>query len=89
LDLRTAARFAERYRLVAPKGPAGSVVFFHATTVHGSVPSMSPSRRDLALIAFNSVENSLLSVERPRPVFSASRTFEPVECCADDALLRL
>jgi ectoine hydroxylase len=59
LDSQTAARLAKRYPLVAPKGSPGSVVLFHSTTVHGSVPSMSPSSRDLVLIAFNSVENTL------------------------------
>jgi hypothetical protein len=89
LDSQTAARLATRYPLVAPKGSPGSVVLFHSTTVHGSVPSMSPSSRDLALIAFNSVENTLQPVRQPRPQYSASRDFDPVGCCPDDIFEKL
>ena len=32
----------KEHGLVAPKGPAGSVVFFHGCTLHGSASNMSP-----------------------------------------------
>jgi ectoine hydroxylase-related dioxygenase (phytanoyl-CoA dioxygenase family) len=64
--------------IVAPKGPAGSVLFFDGNVVHGSAPNMSPLDRMLALVTYNSVHNTPAPRENPRPDFLCSRDFTPV-----------
>jgi ectoine hydroxylase len=43
--------------LVAPKGKAGSVLFFNASVVHGSATNISPFSRRLAIVTYNAVDN--------------------------------
>jgi ectoine hydroxylase-related dioxygenase (phytanoyl-CoA dioxygenase family) len=64
--------------IVAPKGPAGSVLFFDGNVVHGSAPNMSPFDRMLALVTYNAVSNAPALREKPRPEFLCSRDFAPV-----------
>ena len=44
--------------MVSPKGPAGSVVFFHSEVVHGSSTNMSPFPRRLLIVTYNDVDNA-------------------------------
>lgn len=87
LDRGTVARMVTQHGIVAPKGPAGSVIFFHGNLVHGSVPNMSPFDRALAFITYNSVENILPHREKPRPEFLVSRDSSPVVPLSNEALL--
>ena len=87
LDRDTVARLVSRHGMVAPKGPGGSVLFFHGNLAHGSSPNMSPFDRALALVTYNSVENTLLPVNNPRPDFLASHDYRPVVPLTDDTLL--
>ena len=80
------ARLVEKYGMVAPKGPAGSLLFFHGDIVHGSAANMSPFDRNLVFVTFNHVENIPLPVKEPRPEFLASRDYTPVEPLADSVL---
>lgn len=64
--------------IVAPKGPAGSMLLFHSSIVHGSTNNMSPFNRTSVIISLNSVENALRDVANPRPEFVACRDFAPV-----------
>lgn len=86
LDRATVARQVTRYGIQAPKGPFGSVLFFHGNIIHGSAPNMSPFDRALAIATYNSVENVLAAVERPRPSFLSSRSYRPIVPLHDDAL---
>ncbi len=77
----TQSTLAEAVRargMVAPKGAAGSVLFFSPSIFHGSAPNMSPFDRTLALVSYNSVENRLADVPEPRPWFLAERDFTPL-----------
>lgn len=79
--------WAHRFGIVAPKGPAGSVLFFHGCIIHGSAPNMSPWRRAMTLASYNRVDNAL---RRPtRPDFVALREFAPIEPLDDDCLAEL
>jgi ectoine hydroxylase len=80
---RVAALVAEE-KIVAPKGPTGSVLFFHCNIVHGSVPNMSPFDRRIAYVTFNSVQNHLVPLANERPSFMANRDFTPVVAAEDD-----
>lgn len=77
VDKQTLAAWVNKCGMYAPKGPKGSVLLFHADIIHGSAPNMSPFNRQLAIITYNSVENTLKPVENPRPDFLASRDFSP------------
>lgn len=79
VDQQTLTTWVNKKGMVAPKGPAGSVLLFHANIIHGSAPNMSPFDRKLVIISFNSVENALRPVAKPRPEFLASRDFSPVK----------
>jgi ectoine hydroxylase len=87
LNQKIVARLVEQYGMVAPKGPAGSVLFFHGNIVHGSAANMSPFARNLVLVTFNHHENIPIPTKEPRPEFLASRDYRPVEPLAETALL--
>lgn len=70
--------------IAAPKGPAGSTVFFHGCTVHGSAPNMSPWGRSMLFSSLNLVENY---IRRPtRPDFLALQDFTPLEPLGDSCI---
>ena len=79
LDQSVIARLTEKYGMIAPKGPAGSVLFFDSNLVHGSAANMSPFDRNLMLVTFNHIENIPIPAKEPRPEFLASRDATPVE----------
>jgi len=72
--------------IVAPKGPAGSVLFFDANIVHASPSNLSPFDRAVAFVTYNSVENIPAEVEKPRPDFLVDRQVIPIVPLGDDAL---
>jgi len=87
LDKGVIAGLVKKYGLVAPKGPAGSVLFFHSNLVHASATNMSPFDRNLVLVTFNHCENVPIVVKEPRPEFLASRDSTPVEPLAGSILV--
>lgn len=71
----------EDREIVAPKGPAGSVVFFDCNTMHSSNGNLSPTPRVNLFAVYNSVENAVVDPfcgRPPRPEYLAERTVEPV-----------
>jgi ectoine hydroxylase len=72
--------------IAAPKGPAGSVLFFDANIVHASPSNLSPFDRAVAFVTYNSVENIPAPVEKPRPDFLVDRQVAPIVPLGDDAL---
>ena len=72
------ARMVGENGIVAPKGPPGSVLFFHPDVVHGSATNMSPFGRNIVVINFNSTENLPVVGENQRPEFLASRDYRPI-----------
>ncbi|MFF4935005.1 phytanoyl-CoA dioxygenase family protein [Streptomyces griseofuscus] len=80
------AACVERGGMVSPKGPAGSVVFFHPETVHGSAANMAPYPRRLAIITYNDVANPPRPLGEPRPEYLASRSVTPLTV-EDEALI--
>lgn len=66
----------EDRQIVAPKGPAGSVLFFDCNTMHGSNGNLSPHPRINLFSVYNSVDNQLTNPfcdRAPRPEFLAER----------------
>ena len=70
--------------IVAPEGPAGSVIFAHTNIIHGSGPNMTPWRRGMISMTLNSIENVL--GESSRPDFVVSRDLTPITPLTDDCL---
>lgn len=72
----------EDKEIVAPKGPAGSVVFYDCNTMHGSSGNLSPTPRVNLFAVYNSVENAVVDPfcdRPPRPEYLAERTVVPVK----------
>ena len=65
LDHATVRALAERGGLVAPKGPAGSVLMFHCNLVHASPGNVSPYDRSIVYV-------SLCEVDQPHPPVQAA-----------------
>ncbi len=79
--------WAKRFGIVAPKGPAGSVLIFHGCLIHGSAPNMSAWNRTMTLATYNHTDNAL--VRPTRPAFVSLQDYAPIEPLADDCLLEL
>jgi len=72
--------------LVAPKGPAGSMIVFHGCLVHASGSNLSPFNRVSVYLSLCAVSNHIRRFKRPE--FIAHRDFAPIQCLPDDCLLR-
>ncbi len=84
LDNGTVARLVDQGGLVAPKGPAGAVLFFNCNLVHGSAPNMSPYNRTIVYLSLCHVDNHIRRFQRPEWI--AHRDFTPLETLPDDCL---
>lgn len=80
------SNLVEKYGIEAPKGVAGSVLFFHPNIVHGSTNNISPISRKMAIITYNSLENIPVSVENPRPDFIVGRNYAAIKPLAYQVL---
>ncbi len=72
--------------LVAPKGPAGSMIMFHSCLVHASSSNLSPWDRVSVYLSLCAVSNHIRRFKRPEWI--AHRDFTPIECLPDDCLVR-
>ncbi len=77
---------AGREGIVAPKGPAGSMILFHGCLVHASTSNLSPWNRVSVYLSLCAVSNHIRRFKRPG--YIAHRDFTPIECLPDDCLLR-
>ncbi|HLK57699.1 MAG TPA: phytanoyl-CoA dioxygenase family protein [Chthonomonadaceae bacterium] len=64
--------------MTSPKGPAGTLVFFHTEVVHGSAQNMSPFPRKLLLATYNDVTNQARPAGEPRPEYVVCRDTRPL-----------
>jgi ectoine hydroxylase len=87
IDKATIARLVAAGGITAPKGPAGSGLFFHCNLVHGSPSNMSPWHRTIVYISACQVANHIRRFQRP--AWIASRDFTPIEPLPDDCLTAL
>ena len=87
IDNDTIAKLVKQGGIVAPKGPAGSAIFFHGTLVHGSPPNMSPWDRQIIYVTYNSVQNAIRRYKRP--AYIAHRDFTPLDAWEDDCVTRV
>ncbi len=87
LDKAKITELAERGGMVAPKGPAGSVLLFHCNLVHASPPNISPWSRTIVYLSLCHVENHIRRFKRAEWI--AHRDFTPIEPLSDDCLAAL
>jgi ectoine hydroxylase len=80
------AQLVEQGGLVAPKGPAGSMIMFHSCLVHASSPNLSPWNRVSVYLSLCAVSNHIQRFKRPG--YIAHRDFTPISCLPDDCLLK-
>jgi ectoine hydroxylase len=84
IDHDTITRLVARGGLVAPKGPAGSMILFHSCLVHASTSNLSPWNRVAIYLSLCAVSNHIRRFKRPG--YIAHRDFTPIECLPDDCL---
>lgn len=84
IDNKTITQLVDRGGIVAPKGPAGSMMIFHSCLVHGSPSNMSPWNRTIVYLSLCAVSNHIRKFSRPDWI--AHRDFTPIESLADDCL---
>ena len=86
IDHDTIRKLVARGGLVAPKGPAGSMIMFHGCLVHASTANLSPWDRWNVYLSLCAVSNHIRRFKRP--AYIAHRDFTPIACLPDDCLLR-
>jgi len=86
IDHATIATLVARGGIVAPKGPAGSMLLFHGCLVHASTSNLSPWTRVSVYLSLCAVSTHIRRFKRPG--YIAHRDFTPLECLPDDCLLK-
>jgi ectoine hydroxylase len=82
----TIRKLVERGGIVAPKGPAGSLLMFHSCLVHASGSNLSPWNRVNVYLSLCAVSNHIRRFKRPE--YIAHRDFTPIQCLPDDCLVK-
>lgn len=84
LDNDKVTELAEDGGIIAPTGPAGSVIMFHGNLVHASPPNITPYPRKIVYLTLNSCSNHITQFKRDDWI--AHRDFTPIEPVSDTAL---
>jgi len=87
LDQSSVTDLANKGGIVAPTGPAGSMLVFHGNLVHASPPNITPYPRTIVYLTLCAVSNHITRFKREEWI--AHRDFSPIEPVADDALRQL
>ena len=82
----TIRQLVGRGGIVAPKGPAGSMIVFHSCLVHASTSNLSPWNRVSVYLSLCAVSNHIRRFKRPE--YIAHRDFTPIATLPDDCLLK-
>lgn len=75
------SKLVESNGIEAPKGSAGTVLFFHPNCVHGSTNNISPFSWKMAIITYNSIKNIPVAVKNTRPNFLVGRDYRAIKPC--------
>jgi len=86
ISKETIGKLVARGGIVAPKGPAGSMILFHSCLVHASTSNLSPWNRVAVYLSLCAVSNHIRRFKRPE--YIAHRDFTPLEVLPDDCLLK-
>jgi ectoine hydroxylase len=80
------ADLVARNGLVAPKGPAGSLLLFDSNLFHASASNLSPFNRTVIIVTYNTTANQP-RLGNERPEFLVSRQSTPLEMLSADCIL--
>jgi len=86
IDNNAIAQLVAKGGIVAPKGPAGSMILFHGCLVHASSANLSPWNRVAVYLSLCAVSNHIRRFKRPE--YIAHRDFTPIRTLPDDCLLK-
>jgi ectoine hydroxylase len=76
--------------VVAPTGPAGSVIFMNVNVLHGSAGNLSPWSRRMMTLTYNAMSNKATSPSiRPRHIVYEDRDLPPIKAMKRDCLTSL
>jgi ectoine hydroxylase len=84
IDNDAIRKLVGRGGMVAPKGPAGTMIMFHSCLVHASGSNLSPWNRVSVYLSLCAVSNHIRRFKRPG--YIAHRDFAPIQCLPDDCL---
>ena len=84
LSAETVTALIERHGIEAPKGPAGTGVFFHGCLAHASGPNLTPWPRNIVYSSLNRTDN--LITRHTRPEFYAARAAARLDPLHDNCL---
>lgn len=87
LDKKNVTRLADEGGIVAPTGPAGSMLLFHGNLVHASPPNITPYPRTIVYLTLCAVSNHITRFTREEWI--AHRDFSPIVPVQDNALSEL
>ena len=86
IDKGTISQLVGQRGIVAPKGPAGSMILFHGCLVHASTSNLSPWNRVAVYLSLCAVSTHIRRFTRPE--YIAHRDFTPIRCLPDDCLVK-
>src|SRR5881394_3749454 len=86
INHETIGKLVDRGGIIAPKGPAGSMILFHGCLVHASSSNLSPWNRVSVYLSLCAVSNHIRRFKRPG--YIAHRDFTPIHCLPEDCLLK-
>ena len=72
------SRAIEKYGLISPTAPAGSILLFDSNIIHASPPNITPLNRTTAMFTYNRVDNAPPESKRRRPEFLSSADSRPI-----------
>lgn len=84
LDKESVTNLANEGGIVAPTGPAGSMLLFHGNLVHASPPNITPYPRTIVYLTLCAVSNHITRFKREEWI--AHRDFTPIQPVPDNAL---
>lgn len=89
-DVETVTNLVAAGGITAPTGPAGSVVFMHVNTLHGSTANLSPWPRRMITLTYNAMSNKATSRStRPSHIVYDDRDLEALTPLQADCLEEL
>lgn len=78
IDPAVLSSIMDRHPTTSVKGGAGTLVMFHGGLLHCSPPNLSGRSRSILFVRYNAINNALLDVDDPRPLWLANRHPEVV-----------
>ncbi|NLR77740.1 phytanoyl-CoA dioxygenase family protein [Chitinophaga eiseniae] len=86
IERKVLSQWFRQRGIFAATGKPGTALVFHGNIFHASNCNLSPLDRRVLIITYNSIENTLTTVEKERPTFLSNRDFTPLSPVPDNFL---